>query len=550
MKRPVRATLPGVALALGILLIPALVLGSQGSQPGEVLDSSTLPEIPLARLQTEALPAYPIADDRGLLLGGIGSGLWRAPGDPAGEYWMVTDRGPNGQIEVDGANRRTFPVPDFTPLILHVRTVEGAIEIIDALPILGESGAPVTGLSNRDGEDEKPYDYAAEGELAYNPNGLDSEGLVRTESGEFWLVDEYSPSLVHVDATGTVIARYVPEGVTLEGADFPVVDTLPGIFAARKGNRGFEGLALSPDESTLFIALQSPLSNPDGDAGEASLNTRILAVDPATGEPVAEYVYQFDEASAFDPDPDVVRDDMKLSGLVAIDADTLLVLERTDAVAKLYTVELADATNILGGLSDDPASTPALEATENLLTSRIVPLPKTLLIDLSTVEGMPGKIEGIAVVDATTVAVANDNDFDIGDFDADGRNAGEGKTSQILVVQTPPIPGLGDAMGTPAATPEASPAATPAAAAGDVVLVEIIDDRYTPRSANVAAGTTVRWVNRDGVTHTVSAFDAEFESGVMRKGAVYSATFDTPGTYSYGCDLHLEMRGNVVVTGS
>jgi len=539
-----------MALALGLVMIPAIALGSQGTPTAAVLETHTLPGIPLAQLQTEALPDYPVADDRGMLLGGIGSDLWRAPGDPAGEYWMVTDRGPNGQIEVDGANRRTFPVPDFTPLILHVRTIDGAIEIINALPILGTSGAPVTGLSNRESSDEKPYDYAAQGELAYNPNGLDSEGLVRTASGEFWLVDEYSPSLIHVDGTGTVIARYVPEGVTLDGADYPVEDTLPAIFASRKANRGFEGLGLSPDESTLFIALQSPLSNPDRDTGEASLNTRILAVDPATGEPTAEYVYQFDEATAFDPDPEVIRDDMKLSGVVAIDADTLLILERTDAVAKLYTVELADASNILGGLSDDPTSAPSLEATDNLLTSRIVPLAKSLLIDLSTLDGMPGKVEGVAVIDATTVAVANDNDFDIGDFDADGHHIGQGKTSQILIVQTPLMSDLSDTSGTPSASSAASPAATPVADAGEIVLVEIIDDRYTPRSANVAVGTTIRWVNRDGVTHTVSAFDETFESGSMRKSGVFSATFNTPGTYSYGCNLHLQMRGNVVVTGA
>ena len=46
---------------------------------------------------------------------------------------MVGDRGPNGQIRVEGANRRTFPVPEWTPLIAKVR-VEGdrlTIEPID-----------------------------------------------------------------------------------------------------------------------------------------------------------------------------------------------------------------------------------------------------------------------------------------------------------------------------------------------------------------------------------------------------------------------------------
>lgn len=40
-------------------------------------------------------------------------------------------------------------------------------------------------------------------------------------------------------------------------------------------------------------------------------------------------------------------------------------------------------------------------------------LPKTLVIDLSSLQGMPGKIEGVAVTSPDRIAVANDNDFDI-----------------------------------------------------------------------------------------------------------------------------------------
>ncbi len=70
--------------------------------------------------------------------------------------------------------------------------------------------------------DEKPYDYAAQNTFELNPSGLDTEGLVRTASGDFWLVDEYSPSPVHVDARRQVVQRFVPEGIALEGADYPV----------------------------------------------------------------------------------------------------------------------------------------------------------------------------------------------------------------------------------------------------------------------------------------------------------------------------------------
>lgn len=121
---------------------------------------------------------------------------------------------------------------------------------------------------------------------------------------------------------------------------------------------------------------------------------------------------------------------MKISGVIALDADTLLVLERTDAIAHIYRVELADAENILGTAWDDAATTPSLEATEDVAGAAV----KTLVIDLSTLVETPAKVEGIALLDNDTLVIANDNDFDIGDFDADGMNVGASLISQILVI--------------------------------------------------------------------------------------------------------------------
>ena len=91
---------------------------------------------------------------------------------------MLTDRGPNGQIKVDGMNRRTFWVPEFTPMILRVKTEGKTIRILETIPIVGQSGKPVTGLPNIRGVDETPYEYSARDALPFNPNGLDTEGLV------------------------------------------------------------------------------------------------------------------------------------------------------------------------------------------------------------------------------------------------------------------------------------------------------------------------------------------------------------------------------------
>ena len=268
--------------------------------------------------------------------------------------------------------------------------------------------------------------------LPFNPNGFDTEDLVRTRSGDFWLVEEYSPSIVHVDPTGKVVKRFIPEGVALTDTDYPVEPALPGIFEKRKRNRGFEGIAITPNERTLFVVLQSPLLNPDGATGNRSRNTRVLAFDVRSEQAVAEYVYRLQPSTEFGTDD---PSEMKLSAVVALNQHTLLILERIDAVAKIYRVDLRRATNILGSIWDDPATRPTLEALGDPADADIAVLPKELVVDLSTVPGVPDKIEGITVIDERTIAISNDNDFELGEFDAECNLIGNGVKSQLLLIR-------------------------------------------------------------------------------------------------------------------
>src|ERR1051325_4830894 len=104
----------------------------------EVKAKYVLSDVRLADFQN-AKVAGGITNDRKILLGSIGSDLWRGPGDAPGEFWMITDRGPNGQIKVSGQNRRTFPVPEFNPAILKVKVEKGAIRILEKIPITTRS---------------------------------------------------------------------------------------------------------------------------------------------------------------------------------------------------------------------------------------------------------------------------------------------------------------------------------------------------------------------------------------------------------------------------
>ncbi|MFE0515388.1 esterase-like activity of phytase family protein [Streptomyces sp. NPDC058964] len=436
-RRVNRSVATGLPLALAAALVAAgTAAAAPSGNSARVVRTATLGNIPLGAFSNALVPGS-VDNDRGVDLGGIGSDIY--PAGRKGEYWTVTDRGPNGQIKVDGKKRRTFPVPGFDPTIVKIRVFGDRVEVIDAIPLTTSSGKAVTGLPDQQGRDEAPYSYDARTALSYNPNGLDTEGIVRAADGSFWLVDEYGPSLIHVSARGKVLARYVPKGLNLTGTDYPVVEALPSILLHRKINRGFEGLAQLPC-GDLVMALQSPLSLPDGDAGDASRTTRLLRFSAEKKAVTAEYAYRFDPVNVVDPSEDDTSE-LKISSVVAVGGDRLLVEERTDKAARLQLVKLGHKADILGGPWDDDTTSPSLEQLEDPAAAGVPVLAKRLVVDLGAVSGVPGKIEGITRVDHDTLALINDNDFGMTDgtgaFDAQGRLVDSGVETTVTYVRLP-----------------------------------------------------------------------------------------------------------------
>jgi plastocyanin len=88
---------------------------------------------------------------------------------------------------------------------------------------------------------------------------------------------------------------------------------------------------------------------------------------------------------------------------------------------------------------------------------------------------------------------------------------------------------------------------TPQAPVGSQVLVKLF--QYQPGRIQVKAGTTVTWVNDDEIFHTVTvdSKDRSFDAPLDGKGKSFSFTFTQPGIYSYYCDRHEHMRGEIEV---
>jgi plastocyanin len=71
---------------------------------------------------------------------------------------------------------------------------------------------------------------------------------------------------------------------------------------------------------------------------------------------------------------------------------------------------------------------------------------------------------------------------------------------------------------------------------------------FSPAMITVSAGTTVIWMNRDDIPHTVVSSDGKtLKSHALDSDDKYFFTFDTAGEYSYFCSLHPHMQGTVIV---
>ncbi|MCC6984373.1 MAG: esterase-like activity of phytase family protein [Bauldia sp.] len=199
-----------------------------------------------------------------------------------------------------------------------------------------------------------------------------------------------------------------PDGAFQRAFEVPAyyVTTADGT-AGVYGNLGFEGLALSEDGASLYAMTENALAQ-DGPKAtlEAGSRARLIRFDIASGQPAAEYLYETDPI--FTPaTADPPFNDNGVSEILALDADTFLVMERSFAGGvgneiNLYVAELAGATDIIG------AATAPADA---------VPMSKTLVLtigegdfglDIDNVEAMTF---GPEIGGKRTLVIASDNNF-------------------------------------------------------------------------------------------------------------------------------------------
>ena len=343
---------------------------------------------------------------------GLGSGAYHAPFEESETVYIVTDRGVNIKCKDDEEiigldlceSGKIFPFPDFTPLIVKAHLSGSSIAIEEVIELKDRNGEKISGISNPlSNFSEIAYDING-AEMAYDPNGLDVESIIKVSDGTFWLSDEYAPSLVHVAADGRIMKRLVPAGLEddLSEATYDIEGSLPAILAKRHPNRGIESVAISPDEQTLYFAMQSPLDNPDY---AQTRKLRIYAMNINNPADIKEYLYRIDLPDTFVRDNETKvrkQKDVKVSEIVALADGSLLISERISRGNKLYKINLDAETPVSEQHSDTLESNTAL-----------TPVAKHKVFDADLVDGLPSKIEGIADLGNGKFFLINDNDFGI-----------------------------------------------------------------------------------------------------------------------------------------
>ncbi len=432
MKQNTLTTLGG-ALAVCALALSANTNAVAGGRSAKVLHEFTLPPYSMANFGLTA-EQLAIAQANGLLTTeapSLGSGLERLVGNL---YLGLTDRGPGGDhfkvisqnpCVVDPAvgDGKIFYLPTFCPSIVAFRAVSGQMLPELIIPKTDRDGYPVTGLPNLGApsslKDDVPFGAVCDPTpLAYDQSGLDTEAVRLLPNGMFVVVDEYSPSIVILSSEGQVLVRSTPVSKPLPFAKYTVKNILPDVLLNRRNNRGFENVAVSPDGKTLYAITQAPVGSNKNAPDKDSRVLRMLKIDlsdPLNVEAadIKQYVVLTTPAAEY-PAP-TAQVDLKVSDMDWVAPDKLLILERATGEVKLLLVDLSTASEV---------SELSLAALEGFAGQPASPLPPGVTAAasqevFSMLKELPQigteKLEGLSILNRNDVAIANDNDFGVGD---------------------------------------------------------------------------------------------------------------------------------------
>ncbi len=82
---------------------------------------------------------------------------------------------------------------------------------------------------------------------------------------------------------------------------------------------------------------------------------------------------------------------------------------------------------------------------------------------------------------------------------------------------------------------------------GPEQTVTIAGSAFQPADITIKSGTTIAWANQDDVEHQVHDDNGAFLSELIGKDGTVKVTYSAPGTFTYHCHRHSNMKGKITV---
>lgn len=353
-----------------------------------------------------------------------------------GAFYLLSDRGPNVDVTAStaakGKSPMLFPFPKYAPKVWQASLEGDNLHIIRKNVIKRPDNSAASGLPVGANQGELAWADTLGTTIPFDVWGLDAEGLTRDPKGDWWVCEEYGTSIWQLDAHFRVKKRYTPF------PSQPQDVALDPTWGKRRPNRGFEGITCTPN-GKIYALLQSPAAIPDDKTGQQSRLHRLLEIDPASGK-TRTFIYEHAVTSG-----NIRNQDVKIGDIAAINDNEFLVIEhaerKKESLKNVYKINIERATPL------ETATQPVESFLDgsNLAKHGIRPVSKHLLADLTQLgwEKEHDKPEGLTVMNDSTFAVINDNDFGIESPKEDGQLVQTGKTTRLYVFTLPPADKLG-----------------------------------------------------------------------------------------------------------
>lgn len=478
LSAPVRRRCTAARLTLtSVAIAAALAMPWAAAQAQTVLNGT---QFSVQGLVGVGRMAAQLRDEHGETFGSI-SGLWadsaswtRNGNTYTGSFLAAPDRGYNIAGTIDYAPRLNTLQMVFSPAAPGASglaqnqialSLTQATRLYETLPGGGQKffsgldpvpGGLATGGARAATATLPQLPQAYNGKLA-----LDAEGVVVLSDGSRLISDEYGPSVYRFAADGQFLGalavapsvRPVRNGVNDYSSNNPTVGqpapSPANPTAGRANNQGFEGLSLSPDGKTLFVALQSAARQDIGTPAAATRNhTRLFTYDVGAPDDIqlsGEYVvklptFQQGASTLVAAQSEVLALSSTQLLMLPRDSNGFRVGTQTSLLRQLEVIDISQATNILGQAYEQQV------APGGVLNAAVVPADKLVLLDMldkaqlhrfgltngieAGYDNLSEKWEGLALLSALDptrpddyfLFVANDNDF----ATTDGFHAGGG----------------------------------------------------------------------------------------------------------------------------